>query len=177
MKNLPNLITLMRLGLLPVVIIAIRFDWTIIALTLYALGCISDFLDGYIARKLNQESEFGRFLDPIADKIFIAALFLVLVDIDVLSGLWIVPAIVILIREFLISGLREYLGPKNVTLHVSKLAKWKTTMQMVAVGLLIASPLGTFYNVLGLITLSLAAILTVITAKAYIETGLKHMKS
>jgi len=175
--NIPNIITLTRLGLLPVVIIAIRFDWTIIALVLYAFGCISDFLDGYLARKLNQESEFGRFLDPIADKIFIAALFLVLVDVDVLSGIWIVLAIVILVREFLISGLREYLGPKNITLPVSKLAKWKTTVQMIAVGLLIATPLGTFYNVLGLITLTIAAFLTVVTAKDYIEAGLKHMKS
>jgi len=175
--NIPNIITLTRLGLLPIVIIAIRFDWTIIALVLYALGCISDFVDGYLARKLNQESDFGRFLDPIADKIFIAALFIVLVDVDILSGVWVIPAIIILIREFLISGLREYLGPKNVTLHVSKLAKCKTTVQMIAVGLLIATPLATIYHVFGIVTLTIAAILTVITAKDYIETGLNHMKS
>lgn len=177
MKNIPNLITFTRLGFLPVLLLSIKLEWTLLALSLYIICAASDFLDGYLARKLNQTSEFGRFIDPIADKIFIVALFLILVDVGILSGIWIIPALIILIREFLISGLREFLGPKNITLPVSQLAKWKTVAQMTAVGLLIAAPLSGIFLWLGYLTLIVAAILTVMTAKDYVQEGLKHIES
>lgn len=161
--------------MLPVIIIAMRFDWVYIALGLYTVATLSDFFDGYLARKLGQVSDFGKFLDPIADKIFIAAILLILADMDRLEGLWMIPAIVILVREFLISGLREFLGPKNITVPVSKLAKWKTTLQMIALGLLIAAPLGGLWLWGGHIMLSVAAVLTVITARDYLNIGLKHL--
>lgn len=183
MHNLPNILTFFRIAILPV-IIGLFFipeswaAWT--ALGLYSLASITDFLDGYLARKWKVISPIGTFLDPIADKIFIAALLIALAGFDRLEGYWIIPAIIILVREILISGLREFLGPKNIQLPVSKLAKWKTTAQMIALGFLVV---GNYGNVIlpetllyGQVLLSIAAILTVITGWCYLIEGLKHIK-
>jgi len=181
MQNLPNILTFFRIAILPF-IIALFFvpeawaAWS--ALGLYTVACITDFMDGYLARTMKTESMLGKFLDPISDKIFIAVLLMVLVDFDRLEGLWLIPALLILIREFLVSGLREFLGPLNIQLPVSKLAKWKTTVQMVALGFLI---MGNYGDVLvphtlaiGQWGLAIAALLTVITGWSYVKAGLKH---
>ena len=183
MQNLPNILTFFRIAILPV-IIGLFFipeswaAWT--ALGLYTLASITDFLDGYLARKWKVISPIGTFLDPIADKIFIVSLLIALAGFDRLEGLWLVPAIVILVREILISGLREFLGPKNIQLPVSQLAKWKTTVQMIALGFLIV---GNFGNVVlpntmiyGHVLLTIAAVLTVMTGWRYLIEGLKHIK-
>lgn len=183
MRNLPNILTFLRIAILPI-IIGLFFipeswaAWT--ALTFYTIACITDFMDGYLARKWKVISPIGTFLDPIADKIFIVAILIVLADYDRIEGLWLIPAIIILIREILISGLREYLGPKNIQLPVSKLAKWKTTAQMVALGFLI---MGNYGNsvlphtlLYGQVLLTIAAVLTVMTGWRYVVEGIKHIK-
>lgn len=184
MRNLPNLLTFFRILILPVIIWLMFVDeswagWT--ALGLYTVACITDFLDGYIARSMAFESALGKFLDPISDKIFVASLLIVLVGFDRLDGLWMIPAIIILIREFLVAGLREFLGPQNIQLPVSKLAKWKTTVQMVAMGFLVIGDYGdpVLPNTLtyGQWGITAAAILTVITGWSYLSTGLKHIQS
>ena len=182
MKHLPNILTALRILILPV-IIGLFFipeawaAWT--ALALYIVASVTDFLDGHLARKMDIVSPLGTFLDPIADKIFIGALLIVLVGFDRIDGLWQIAAIIILSRELLVSGLREFLGPLNVQLPVSKLAKWKTTLQMVALGFLVIGDYGN--NVLpntleiGQWGLAIAAALTVITGWSYLKAGLKHI--
>ena len=184
MHNLPNILTFFRIAILPV-IIGLFFipeawaAWT--ALGFYTIASITDFLDGYLARKMKTESALGQFLDPIADKIFIASLLLVIVGFDRLDGIWMIPAILIFMREFLVSGLREFLAPQNIQLPVSKLAKWKTTFQMIALGFLVV---GDYGDVLiphtlayGQWGITIAAILTVITGWSYLKAGLKHILS
>lgn len=186
MKNLPNIITLSRLASLPVLLILmfVPYSWAAwTALTLYTLGCITDWLDGYLARRMNIESSFGKFLDPIADKIFIVTVILCLVATGKLDGWMIVPPLLIITREFLISGLREFLGPKNVTVPVSKLAKYKTGFQMTSLGFLIVGAFGdpvlawTFLTTInwGHILITIAAILTVYTGWDYIKAGWRHL--
>ncbi len=151
--------------------------WT--ALAFYSLAAFTDFLDGYLARSMNQESALGQFMDPIADKVFIATLLIALVGFDRLEGLWMIAAIVILAREFLIAGLREFLGPQNIQLPVTKLAKWKTTIQMIALGFLIIGDFGDSLLphtlVYGQVGITLAAFLTAITGWVYLKEGLRHI--
>ena len=176
--NIPNLLTLARIVLIPVLAILVyKPEFAIAALALYIVCALTDFLDGYLARKMNAISAFGTFLDPIADKIFVAVLLLVLVDVGALSGFWIVPVIIIVVREFLVSGMREFLGPKNVTLPVTQLAKWKTTIQMLALGILIAAPALPALLFPGQLLLTVAAVLTFITGWSYLKEGAKHMGS
>ncbi|HPD82690.1 MAG: CDP-diacylglycerol--glycerol-3-phosphate 3-phosphatidyltransferase [Alphaproteobacteria bacterium] len=182
MQNLPNILTFFRIAILPI-IIGLFFipdawaAWT--ALGLYTVASITDFLDGYLARSMKTESALGKFLDPISDKIFIAALLLALVDFDRLDGIWVIPATIILVREFLVAGLREFLAPQNIQLPVSKLAKWKTTVQMIALGFLVVGNHGDVvlphtltYGQWGI---AIAAALTVITGWSYLKAGLKHI--
>lgn len=182
MMNIPNILTLSRLALLPVIIGLFLMEnaWGASAMwwafILYAVACITDFLDGWIARKFNQTSAFGTFLDPISDKIFIGALLIVFASAGRLDGIWLIPAVLILAREIMISGLREYLGPLNIQLPVTKLAKWKTTTQMVAMGLLIASPYFSYGLFLAHLALTGAAAITVITGWKYMQAGLDHMR-
>jgi len=149
---------------------------TWVCFALYVLAAVTDFFDGWVARKFNQVSAFGTFLDPISDKIFVACLLVLLVGFGRLEGLWIIPVLVILFREFLISGLREFLGPHKVTLPVTNLAKWKTTAQMVALGFLILAPALPYVGEIGKWGLTAAAILTVITGWGYVKAGLEVMK-
>ncbi len=182
LQHLPNILTISRIVLLPV-LIGLFFlpgaaaAW--VALALYIFCAATDYFDGWIARKYNITSGVGTFLDPISDKIMVAALLVTLAAFDRLEGFWIIPAIVILGREFLIAGLREYLGPQNIKVPVSKLAKWKTGLQMTALGFLVIGDYGN--SVLphtlqiGQILLALAAIITLITGWAYLKTGMKHI--
>lgn len=125
-----------------------------------------------MARKFNQISAFGTFLDPIADKIFVGALLILLVAFDRLEELWLLPVIAIFFREFLISGLREFLGPHDVQMPVTKLAKWKTTFQMLSLGFLILGPVLPHVLMIGQYALLLAALLTVITGWGYMKAGM-----
>jgi cardiolipin synthase (CMP-forming) len=177
--NLPNNLTILRIALIPLIAILMFIPtmwaaWG--ALALYTMACVTDWLDGYLARKMQIISAFGRFLDPIADKLLIAVLLLIFAALDRLDGWWILPACVIMFREVLIAGLREFLSPQNIVIHVSKLAKWKTASQMVAMGFLVV---GDFGNVIlpetllvGQVLLSMSAILTAITGWDYFKQGM-----
>src|SRR5262249_30631552 len=142
---------------------------------LFFFACITDFLDGYMARVLSAQSEIGRFLDPIADKLLVATVLLLLVSehrADIL------PAIAIVCREILVSGLREFLAEIRVSVPVSKLAKYKTAVQMAAIFFLLLGPAGPAWvpNLwLGQIFLWIAAILTLVTGHAYLKTGVRHL--
>ena len=155
----------------------IPFEWAAwVCLALYAIGAITDFVDGWIARKFNQVTPFGTFLDPISDKVFVVTMLLMLVSVDRIDGIGVVAVVIILTREFMVSGMREFLGPKNIKLPVTKLAKWKTTIQMVATGILVVGPFLPFGTLIGQTGLLCAATLTVITGWTYLKTGFAHMK-
>lgn len=195
LKQLPNILTISRIVLLPV-LIGLFFipgnnaAWT--ALWIYVFCAVTDFFDGYLARKFGTTSNFGTFLDPISDKIMVAALLMALAAFDRLEGYWIIPAIIILSREFLIAGLREYLGPQNIKVPVSKLAKWKTGFQMTALGFLVIGDYGdnamqTVFGwtiggadvvgalLTGQILLSMAAVITIVTGWSYLKIGVRHI--
>jgi len=182
MNTLPNILTLSRILVIPLIVGLFWVEgewarWT--ALGLYAVACITDFFDGYLARARGEMSRFGRFLDPVADKLLIAAVLLMLCAFDRISGLAILAAVVILCREMLVSGLREFLAELRQGLPVSRLAKWKTTIQMFSLGFLIvgdAAPDWIPSVLIGEIGLWAAAALTLITGYDYLLIGLKHMK-
>ena len=196
MLNLPNILTLSRIVAIPLLAFLLWWPgWASGYLMAFALYCamgITDYFDGYLARTSGTVSKLGIFLDPIADKIMVAAVILVLAAQGVLRGpyvgdMHVVAGLVILMREIAVSGLREFLGPLQVSVPVSKLAKWKTTLQMVSLGSLILgqglpgwnfAAGGVLHNIphlVGLVTLWGAAILTVITGWDYLRVGLKHM--
>ncbi len=172
--HIPNWLTAFRVAVIPLIIAAIYLwpqCWTL-PFTLFLLAGISDFLDGWLARKWEVKSSFGRMLDPIADKLLIAAILVVMIDTGQLSGWNILPVLIILLRELLVSGLREYMSDINITMHVTALAKWKTATQLVATGLLLLPPPVAGY---GLWLLWLAGILTAITGYQYARDVLKNI--
>lgn len=181
--NLPNLLTLSRIAATPVVCLLLFANTPLgswLAFAVWVGAAITDFLDGYLARARQQQSDFGRMLDPIADKLMVASVLLVLVGVDRLQGASILPAAIILCREMLVSGLREFLAQVQVSVPVSRLAKWKTAIQMLALGLLVvgnaAPPLGPVPVLdLGVAGLWVAAVLTLITGYDYLRVGLRHM--
>ena len=183
MKSLPNILTMSRIGALPVLITLIwvgtpSLRW--IALGLYAFAAITDYLDGYIARSWNQQSALGRLFDPIADKLLVGGCLLVLCAFDYIKDWAVLPAIVILLREILVSGLREYLAEIRVGLPVSRLAKWKTMLQMFSLGFLIigdAGPVQIPSLIIGEAFLWGAAILTIWTGYDYLRSGLLHVSA
>ena len=167
--TVPNIITFIRIFLIPIILYLLFSEnpnIVLIAGLLFIVSSVSDYFDGYLARTLNQSSKLGTLLDPIADKLLIASVIVVLVDTGVISNIHVVPAIIILLREIAISGLREFLAKLNTDMPVSKLAKYKTTFQMVSLSILIIS-LGFELNDLlwniGLITLWIAAIITLLS--------------
>lgn len=180
--TIPNILTLARLGLLPLIMAGLFMEAqlgpiaTWFCFVLYVIAAITDFFDGWLARKLNQITPLGTFLDPICDKVFVGALLVLLVGFGRLEGLWMIPVILILSREFLVSGLREYLGPHDVKLPVTNLAKWKTTLQMIALGLLIVGAAIPLALTLGQWLLLAAAVLTLQTGWIYMQAGLEVMK-
>lgn len=173
--NVPNLLTLMRMALLPIIIgcMYAGFHWS--ALILYSVAAITDFLDGYLARKLDAITPFGTFLDPISDKVFVTLLLIVLIDTGQLSGILILLPLIIITREFLISGLREFLGPKDVQVPVTDIAKWKTTLQMLALGFLIIAPIHISLLIIGWILITAAAAITAYTGFLYMQASWPHL--
>lgn len=182
--NIPNLLTLFRIWAIPGIVLTFFFPtafWAWLGVVLFALAGISDYLDGYLARHWNQLSRFGRVLDPIADKLLVGAMLLMLAYTARLGDWGIIPAVVILCREILVSGLREFLAEIKVGCPVTRLAKWKTACQMIALPMLmVAEPnfsgmyASAFYT-LGQIALWGAAILTVMTGYDYWKSGRKYM--
>jgi cardiolipin synthase (CMP-forming) len=190
--NLPNLLTYARIIIVPLVaglllwneraeeltglgVLAARW----IALALYIVAAVSDFFDGYLARRWKLQSSLGRMLDPIADKVLVAVILLVLCGDQILRGGHVWAAIIILAREVLVSGLREYLGQLRVSVPVTQIAKWKTTVQLVAVGFLIAGPAGDTIvpgvTWIGIAGLWIAAGLTLYTGYDYFRAGMRHV--
>ena len=179
--TIPNIITLIRIFLIPIILYLLFSEnpnIVLIAGLLFIVSSVSDYFDGYLARTLNQSSKLGTLLDPIADKLLIASVIVVLVDTGVITNIHVVPAIIILLREIAISGLREFLAKLNTDMPVSKLAKYKTTFQMVSLSILIIS-LGFELNDLlwniGLVTLWIAAMITLLSGYNYMVKGLKHI--
>ena len=179
--NLPNMLTLSRIVAIPLVVACFWLDrgwaqW--FSMALFVAAAVTDWFDGYFARRYHQISRFGRFLDPIADKLLVAALILMLVAFGRIAGLLVLPALIILCREIMVSGLREFLAGLNVGVPVSRLAKYKTTLQMVALGFLIvgdAGPPALRIETIGAVGLWVAALLTIVTGFDYLQTGLRHM--
>ncbi|MEO7504973.1 MAG: CDP-diacylglycerol--glycerol-3-phosphate 3-phosphatidyltransferase [Sphingomicrobium sp.] len=187
MLTLPNLLTLSRILAVPILVFLLWRPMPIdyaITFVLYCIVGITDYFDGYLARAQGQISRLGQFLDPIADKIMVAAVIIMLVSSrkmsgePVIHGLHILAALVILLREIIVSGLREFLGPLNVSIPVSRLAKWKTTFQLMSLGALIlggAVPHMAWVHIVGLATLWAAAALTMVTGYDYLRLGIRHM--
>ncbi|MBR6674736.1 MAG: CDP-diacylglycerol--glycerol-3-phosphate 3-phosphatidyltransferase [Alphaproteobacteria bacterium] len=181
--NIPNLLTMIRIWAIPVIVLTLAIPspfWAWISVVLFAIAGITDYMDGYLARHLNQLSRFGRVLDPIADKLLVGATLLMLAYSGRLGDFGIVPAVVILCREILVSGLREFLAEINVGCPVTRLAKWKTACQMVALPVLMVANVytgfwGGFLWTLGMVALWGAAILTVMTGYDYWKSGRKYM--
>ncbi len=184
--SLPNILTLSRIVTVPLLVALLWFPgWELgyaLGFALYCLMGITDYFDGYLARANGQVSKLGVFLDPIADKIMVAAVIMMLVgtrhEAASISGLHIIPAIIILLREITVSGLREFLAGLQVSLPVSQLAKWKTALQMVALGALIlagALPAMVLIKQIGVGSLWAAAALTLVTGWDYLRVGIKHM--
>ena len=180
--SLPNILTYGRIVAAPALVAAFFLkgdlsNW--IALAIFTAASITDFLDGYLARLWSQQSAIGRMLDPIADKLLVAASLLMLVANNMISGWQIWAALIILSREILVSGLREYLAEVEVSVPVTQIAKWKTAMQMVAIGFLLSGPAGEklIPGVIdfGYICLWIAAALTLYTGYDYLRAGITHV--
>ena len=181
LTSLPNLLTLSRILAIPVVVGSFYVSgnyarW--IACALFSAAAVTDWLDGHMARRWQQQSEVGRFLDPIADKLLVSATLFMLTAFGRLSAQAVLPALVILCREILVSGLREYLAGLRIGMPVSRLAKWKTVIQMVAIGVLIVGDAGPRFlpvAAIGEMLLWIAASLTLVTGYDYLQAGLRHM--
>jgi len=198
MFALPNALTIMRILLVPVFVIAFVTPGDaarMVAVLVFALAGISDWLDGFAARKLNAGSDFGRMLDPIADKVLVAVALMMLVaegtftrynaTTGALSLLRLVPALIILAREILVSGLREFLAGTRVSVPVTAIAKFKTAMQMLAIGAMLLTPLADrffpgvpaeSYSAVAYVFLWVAAALTVYTGVIYFRNGMAHIR-
>lgn len=181
--SLPNLLTYGRIAAVPLVVACMfrphvdAMRW--IALILFATAAVTDFFDGYLARAWSQQSSLGRMLDPIADKLLVAAVLFMLVNDRTLVGANVVAAIIILCREILVSGLREFLAELKVSLPVSRVAKWKTTAQLLALAFLIVGSAGDEVlpgtTHIGLTLLWIAAVLTIYTGWDYLFAGVRHI--
>ena len=197
MFALPNALTILRIVLVPVFVVAFVMPGEaarLVAFAVFALAGISDWLDGFAARKLKAGSDFGRMLDPIADKVLVAVALMMLVaegtftqvkPNGMLSLVKLVPALIILTREILVSGLREFLAGTRVSVPVTAVAKFKTAVQMVAIGAMILTPVADnfvpgvpslTYAALAYILLYVAAGLTVYTGVVYFRSGMAHLR-
>ena len=188
LTDLPNLLTLSRIAAIPLLIALVAFHTpatNCAACVVFGLAGLTDYLDGRLARGRSQTSDIGRMLDPIADKLLVAATLMLLVGQGRLSTLGLYPAIVIMLREILVSGLREYLAGLRIGLPVTTLSKWKTGVQMGALGTLLAGDDTaailhiSFLPVsnIGEIMLWAAACLTLWTGWDYLTAGLRHAAS
>lgn len=181
MTTLPNLLTLSRIAVIPLVIVTFYLPapggpW--LGCILFSLAGVTDWLDGRLARAWQQQSELGRFLDPVADKLLVATTLFMLAVMARFSPPTILPALVILCREILVSGLREHLATVRVHMPVSRLAKWKTGIQMFAIGVLLVGDAGPSVlpvRTIGEALLWIAAALTLVTGYDYLRAGLSHI--
>ncbi len=185
LTSLPNLLTLSRILVIPLLVAMFWVGgdaarW--VTLALFIAAGVTDYLDGVVARSMGKSSNFGRFLDPVADKLLVSAILMMLVWREGISGLMILPALVILCREIMVSGLREFLAGIKIGVPVSKLAKWKTGVQMTSLGFLIVGDAGpVFFHpvattvAIGELLLLIAATLTIITGYDYLRAGLSHI--
>ncbi|MEI4483715.1 MULTISPECIES: CDP-diacylglycerol--glycerol-3-phosphate 3-phosphatidyltransferase [Phyllobacterium] len=185
--SLPNILTYARIIAVPLVVLCFFIEGSLqssdtarwAALAIFIIASVTDFFDGYLARIWKQTSTIGRMLDPIADKLLVSACLLLLAADQTIAGWTLWAAIIILCREILVSGLREYLAELKVSVPVSRLAKWKTTIQMVAVAFLLAGPAGDkivpIITILGIVLLWSAALITLYTGWDYFRAGLKHV--
>jgi CDP-diacylglycerol--glycerol-3-phosphate 3-phosphatidyltransferase/cardiolipin synthase len=181
MLTLPNILTLSRIFAVPLLVVflwrPIQLDYAL-CFALYVLMGVTDYFDGYLARAQGAVSKLGIFLDPIADKIMIAAVIVMLIVTGDIEGPAVIAALIILLREIAVSGLREFLADLRISMPVSQLAKWKTTFQLISLGALIlggALPNWPFVHQTGLFSLWAAAVLTLITGWDYIRAGIRHM--
>jgi len=187
---LPNLLTYARLVAVPVLVFCFYIEGNAIrwlSFAVFIVATLSDFLDGYLARAWRQQSAIGRMLDPIADKILVATALMLLVFEGTIGSWSLLAAIIIMTREISVSGLREFLAELSVPLPVSRLAKWKTTLQMIAIGILLIGKAGdqllkiAFNDTIGLVTytglllLWVSALITVYTGYDYFRAGLRHL--
>ncbi|MGB3502156.1 MAG: CDP-diacylglycerol--glycerol-3-phosphate 3-phosphatidyltransferase [Mesorhizobium sp.] len=187
--NIPNLLTYARIIAVPLIVLCFFLEGRLessdfarwCALFLFAAASVTDYLDGYLARIWQQTSNIGRMLDPIADKLLVATCLMLLAadPVETIHGWSLWAAIVILCREILVSGLREYLASLKVSIPVTRLAKWKTAVQMFAIGFLLAGPAGDkilpYTTQIGVVLLWIAAIITLYTGYDYFRAGLKHV--
>jgi len=176
--GLPNLLTLSRIVVIPAIVAAFYLDgnaanWTTFGL--FVAAGFTDYLDGYLARMRSQLTAFGTFLDPIADKLLVGAAILMMAAFGNISGLVILPAVVILLREILISGLREFLAQGQIAVPVTKLAKLKTVVQFLALALLLLGDAVGWASDAGSAALWAAALITLYTGYSYLAAGLRHI--
>jgi cardiolipin synthase len=184
---LPNILTYGRIAAVPVVVGLLYWQSIVggglwlrwVALVVFIAAAVTDILDGYLARVWEQQSSLGRMLDPIADKLLVASCLLMLAAEETIRGWTLFAAVVILCREILVSGLREYLAELRVSVPVTRLAKWKTAGQLVSIGFLIAGEAGDRIvpgvTQLGILLLWLSALLTLYTGYDYMRAGLRYM--
>ncbi len=187
--SLPNLLTYGRIVAVPMLVFFFYVESTAsrwLSFAVFIAATVSDFFDGYLARAWHQQSAIGRILDPIADKLLVATALLLLVSDRTIANWSVLAAIVILTREISVSGLREFLAEVRVSVPVTNLAKWKTTMQMTAIGFLLAGPAGDklmryyfadlgLFTYVGLLLLWISALITVYTGYDYFRAGLRHL--
>lgn len=189
MYSLPNLLTISRIVVIPVIFLSIYIHavwWSVIAAVLFIMAAVTDYFDGYLARSRNETSAFGRLLDPIADKLLVLSALLIIVANRMVDELSYIPVGIIMCREVLVSGLREFLAEVKVGMPVTRLAKWKTGFQMTALSMILMSRVGiieiggTFvpvWGVLGEILLWVAGVLTFITGYDYFKKSLDYVRS
>lgn len=185
--SIPNLLTYGRILCVPLIVLCFFVEGKLegsdfarwVALWIFVIASLTDFLDGYLARIWNQTSNIGRMLDPIADKLLVASILLLVAADGTIAGWSLWAAIIILCREILVSGLREYLAALKVSVPVTRIAKWKTTAQLVAIAFLLAGPAGDkvlpYTTEIGIVLLWVAALLTIYTGYDYFRAGLKHI--
>lgn len=180
--NLPNILTYGRILAVPALVACFYLEgptWRFVALGLFIAASVTDFFDGYLARAWSQQSKLGQMLDPIADKLLVGATLIMLVADETISGLSVIAGVIILSREILVSGLREFLGQLSVSVPVTKIAKFKTAAQLGALGALLAAPLidnqALYTWVIGDTLLWIAALLTLYTGFDYLRVGIKYL--
>lgn len=177
--NLPNILTMARIALIPVIVVLILLDtWTNhwLAFALYVLAALTDFFDGYFARRWHMTSALGRMLDPIADKLIVGALLIVFAYNGAFDISLTIAAVMIMLREIAVSGLREFLGGEQITVHVSDVAKYKTTVQLVALGAIMVLPIVPGLDLAANAMMWLATGLTVYTGYDYFNRAWPHLK-
>ena len=179
LTTIPNLLTYGRIVAIPLIVLLLVAEhpalrW--LALLLYLAAAVSDFFDGYLARRWNQSSPLGRMLDPIADKLLVGALIVTFAWDRSLAAWDLIPALAILLREIFVSGLREFLGPQNVVVKVTMLAKWKTTVQLLALTFIFLAPLLRGAGFVAELLLWLAGIMTIVTGVQYFQTAWPHLQ-